>query len=440
MRRFLHSNRSTTSSIFQIDPAPQSLRDSDASSIASCSTAPPSYSEEEWSVDSRYADTDAGDSTIANADTDSELSHNDLDPPAPTYTPERSTTPTLTRPGTPADFKNPRFAFVSHSRAPSGASTASIIATASSSTVSVGELIRPDAKASLRPSSSAIMIAWSAPDPAMVTVEDGPTKYALAPRTPNSMLVLPPSADAGADSGENALYRISVNSNCFMPSSYITTIRRGGSEDGEFVGDFEIGDSMVKWTITIGEQQMLLQNIMTTKKEEAHVRASLRTNARAAPVVAQAWDWNFRGIHLQWSHVPRSKNRNSSKIMVCHHVLSSPSSSSSSSASSAASNTFRKFKSPIASSSSSPPLSSSASSSSSSPSPLSSPSSSSSATSSKNESVLIATFDPADPSSWTGEFKRRPKELIVYPEGKEMMDVVVISLMVAERMRLMLPS
>lgn len=48
-----------------------------------------------------------------------------------------------------------------------------------------------------------------------------------------------------------------------------------------------IGDSMVKWTITIGERQMLLQNIMTTKKEESHVRASLRTNARAAPVVAK---------------------------------------------------------------------------------------------------------------------------------------------------------
>lgn len=247
---------------------------------------PHSYSEEEWSVDSRYADTDAGDSTIANADTDSELSHHDLDPPAPTYTPERSTTPTLTRPGTPADFKNPRFAFVAHSRAPSGASTASIIATASSSTVTVEEL-PSGTKAPLPSSSSAIMIAWSAPDPATVTVEYGPTKYTLAPRTPNSMLVLPPSTDAGADSGENALYRISVNSNCFMPSSYITTIRRGGSEDGEFVGDFEIGDSMVKWTITIGEQQMLLQNIMTTKKEEAHVRASLRTNARAAPVVAQ---------------------------------------------------------------------------------------------------------------------------------------------------------
>lgn len=333
MRRFLHSNRSSTSSIFQIDPAPQSFRDSDTISIASYSTAPPrlvrplpitkfhqcntnsgssphSYSEEEWSADSSYADTDAGDSTTANADTDSDLSH---DAPAPTYTPERSPTPTLTRPGTPADIKTPpHFAFVSHShsRAPSASTIATSTASSPSpstngSTLSVGlgELLHPspDTKGScsnLRHSSSAITIAWSAPDPATVTVDEGPTKYTLAPRTPNSMLVLPPSgsdAAVNSDLSVNALYRISVNSNCFMPSSYITTIRRGGSEDGEFVGDFEIGDSLVKWTITIGERQMLLQNIMTTKKEEAHVRASLRTNARAAPVVAQV---RFSFVHL----------------------------------------------------------------------------------------------------------------------------------------------
>lgn len=44
---------------------------------------------------------------------------------------------------------------------------------------------------------------------------------------------------------------------------------------------------MVKWTITIGERQMLLQNIMSVKKEESHVRASLRTNARTVPVVSR---------------------------------------------------------------------------------------------------------------------------------------------------------
>lgn len=40
---------------------------------------------------------------------------------------------------------------------------------------------------------------------------------------------------------------------------------------------------MVKWTITVGDRQMLLRNVMTPKKDESHVRASLRTNARSTP-------------------------------------------------------------------------------------------------------------------------------------------------------------
>lgn len=38
---------------------------------------------------------------------------------------------------------------------------------------------------------------------------------------------------------------------------------------------------MVKWTVTVGERQMLLRNVMSSKKDESHVRASLRTNARS---------------------------------------------------------------------------------------------------------------------------------------------------------------
>ncbi|KAK0220144.1 hypothetical protein IW262DRAFT_1297260 [Armillaria fumosa] len=34
-------------------------------------------------------------------------------------------------------------------------------------------------------------------------------------------------------------YRISVSTNCFTPSSYITTIRKGSSESGELVGESE---------------------------------------------------------------------------------------------------------------------------------------------------------------------------------------------------------
>lgn len=43
-------------------------------------------------------------------------------------------------------------------------------------------------------------------------------------------------------------YYISVNMNCFTPSSYITTIRRDGWE-GEVVGDFEydLHGATVQW-------------------------------------------------------------------------------------------------------------------------------------------------------------------------------------------------
>ncbi len=60
--------------------------------------------------------------------------------------------------------------------------------------------------------------------------------YTFIPNTdvPNSMTLTPPSYVEGP----HAPYWICVNMNCFTPSSYITTVRRGTS-DGEIVGDFE---------------------------------------------------------------------------------------------------------------------------------------------------------------------------------------------------------
>lgn len=43
---------------------------------------------------------------------------------------------------------------------------------------------------------------------------------------------------------------------------------------------------MVRWTITVCERQMLLRNVMVPKKDESHVRASLRTNARSTPLAS----------------------------------------------------------------------------------------------------------------------------------------------------------
>ena len=49
------------------------------------------------------------------------------------------------------------------------------------------------------------------------------------------MLVLPPPE--ALDS--RPIYHITVEMNCLRPASYITVVRRGGSERGSYVGEFE---------------------------------------------------------------------------------------------------------------------------------------------------------------------------------------------------------
>ncbi|KAF8167621.1 hypothetical protein B0H34DRAFT_792329 [Crassisporium funariophilum] len=62
----------------------------------------------------------------------------------------------------------------------------------------------------------------------------------------NSMIMSPPSY---VDHPHPSYY-ISVNMNCFTPTSYITTIRRGGW-DGDFVGNFEMGISAFRKPNTV---------------------------------------------------------------------------------------------------------------------------------------------------------------------------------------------
>jgi hypothetical protein len=59
--------------------------------------------------------------------------------------------------------------------------------------------------------------------------------YTFSPHTSDSMLLLPPR-DAP---DTRPLYHISASLNLFNPNSGVTTIRRGGRADGEFVSDFE---------------------------------------------------------------------------------------------------------------------------------------------------------------------------------------------------------
>jgi hypothetical protein len=62
-----------------------------------------------------------------------------------------------------------------------------------------------------------------------------PVIYTFSPHAADSMLLVPPASAPDT----RPRYHISVALNIFKPSAGVTTIRRGGSADGEFMGDFE---------------------------------------------------------------------------------------------------------------------------------------------------------------------------------------------------------
>jgi hypothetical protein len=75
----------------------------------------------------------------------------------------------------------------------------------------------------------------------------------------NTMLLLPPT-----DLADNCpILNVTVKLNCFNPGSYITTIREGEStEQGRFIGEFEMGTSMAKPTVTIGQQLRRIDDVL----------------------------------------------------------------------------------------------------------------------------------------------------------------------------------
>ncbi|KAJ6606600.1 hypothetical protein DFH09DRAFT_821178, partial [Mycena vulgaris] len=64
----------------------------------------------------------------------------------------------------------------------------------------------------------------------------------------NTLLLLPPSDLPDT----RPQYHISVALNCMNPFSYITTIHRGASDSGPYVGEFEMGISTIPATVCLG--------------------------------------------------------------------------------------------------------------------------------------------------------------------------------------------
>lgn len=90
----------------------------------------------------------------------------------------------------------------------------------------------------------------------------GPILYVFVQNSFNSMVLTYQPATL-------PVYHISTHTNCFIPSSYITVIRRGDSEAGVFVGQFEMGISVKKSTITLDGKEKLTDAVLQKYKSRS---------------------------------------------------------------------------------------------------------------------------------------------------------------------------
>ncbi|KAK0208771.1 hypothetical protein DFS33DRAFT_472994 [Desarmillaria ectypa] len=96
----------------------------------------------------------------------------------------------------------------------------------------------------------------------------------------NAMILIPPH-DAP---DTRPKYHISVRLNCFIPSSYITTIRRGATQEGAMVGDFEMGIADKTATLFIRDKEFPISDVLG------------KSGSRRGGL----WDWKFVKYGLFW--------------------------------------------------------------------------------------------------------------------------------------------
>ncbi|KAI0641393.1 hypothetical protein C8Q79DRAFT_308048 [Trametes meyenii] len=88
-----------------------------------------------------------------------------------------------------------------------------------------------------------------------------------------------------AFSGSSAQYHITVFMNCFIPSSYITVIRREHAK-GEFVSSFEMGISTQRATVNMHGNEKFLDAVLTRTGKRADVSHCTHTHGRI-------WQWKW---------------------------------------------------------------------------------------------------------------------------------------------------
>ncbi|KIP03610.1 hypothetical protein PHLGIDRAFT_121451 [Phlebiopsis gigantea 11061_1 CR5-6] len=80
-----------------------------------------------------------------------------------------------------------------------------------------------------------VTLRWTSPTPIPDITITAPVTYTFSQLGCNTMLLLPPPDQPDS----RPIYHISVEMNCLTQASIITTLRRGSSEHGIYVGEFE---------------------------------------------------------------------------------------------------------------------------------------------------------------------------------------------------------
>lgn len=121
-----------------------------------------------------------------------------------------------------------------------------------------------------------------------------PVRYTFSRISDNSMILVPPPSAPAAES--HPLYHISVTQNLFNPFSYVTTIHRGGTENGEFVAEFEHGIAQAPATIYMKGVERTLWSVLT--KNGPHSRGVWTwIRSSGSPLI---WDceWEVKKVTL----------------------------------------------------------------------------------------------------------------------------------------------
>ncbi|SJL18189.1 uncharacterized protein ARMOST_21767 [Armillaria ostoyae] len=114
--------------------------------------------------------------------------------------------------------------------------------------------------------------------------------YSFCPHSLNTMVLIPPDL--------RPRYHISTGSNCFIPSSYVTTIRRGGTEHDELVADFEMGNSKLPESVYIQGGEYHIKDALKTRKS-AHLGRNISWKDRQA-FYNNHQEWTLGSQNIEW--------------------------------------------------------------------------------------------------------------------------------------------